>query len=70
MKNYLIILFSTFSILTYSQSGVSGLVMDGDYNEPLAFSNVLIKGTTKGTIKGIIKGATKGIVKRNYFKNQ
>ena len=23
--------------------------MDGDYNEPLAFSNVLIKGTTKGT---------------------
>ncbi len=49
MKNYLIILFSAFSILTYSQSGVSGLVMDGDYNEPLAFSNVLIKGTTKGT---------------------
>lgn len=33
-----------------AQTGkVAGTVLDGEYNEPLAFANILVKGTTKGT---------------------
>lgn len=53
MKNIYIFLFLFFgSVLgVYSQSGtLAGNVTDGDYNnEPMAFANILVKGTTTGT---------------------
>ncbi|MBU2938316.1 TonB-dependent receptor [Lacinutrix sp. C3R15] len=53
MKNskYLInILILFISCVAFSQSGkVVGTVIDGDFTEPLAFANILVKGTTTGT---------------------
>ncbi|MDA0326142.1 MAG: carboxypeptidase-like regulatory domain-containing protein, partial [Bacteroidetes bacterium] len=51
--NKFLLLFS-LTILTalhvVAQTGkISGTVMDGEFNEPMAFANVLIKNTTKGT---------------------
>ncbi|MFC4722589.1 TonB-dependent receptor domain-containing protein [Geojedonia litorea] len=38
------------SITAFSQTGkVAGLVMDGEFVEPMAFANILVKGTTTGT---------------------
>lgn len=54
MKNYLIV-FIVFAIGLFNtanaQSGIlAGNVIDGEYNnEPLAFANILVKGTTTGT---------------------
>ncbi len=37
-------------IQVFAQTGkISGTIMDGEFNEPMAFANVLIKNTTKGT---------------------
>ena len=49
--NKLLTLFFFLTIsFSYSQAGkVMGTVTDGEYNEPLAFANVLIKGTIIGT---------------------
>ena len=45
--NFIFILFTSF---IYSQSGkVTGLIMDGEYDEPMAFANVIVKGSTIGT---------------------
>lgn len=54
MKNiYIFIILFIFSSLLrlYAQTGtLAGNIIDGDYNnEPLAFANVLVKGTTIGT---------------------
>lgn len=55
MKYYfrLLICFCALSFTTLSvnsQTGkITGTVMDGEFNEPMAFANVLIKNTTKGT---------------------
>ena len=55
MKYYfrLLIYFCAVSFTTLSvnsQTGkITGTVMDGEFNEPMAFANVLIKNTTKGT---------------------
>tara|TARA_B100001059_G_scaffold236378_1_gene286518 strand:+ start:7016 stop:9871 length:2856 start_codon:yes stop_codon:yes gene_type:complete len=51
MKNLTYLLFALFSIATYSQNGsLSGTLTDKEFNdEPLAFANILIKGTTIGT---------------------
>ena len=47
LLNFIFILFTSFS---YSQSGkVTGLIMDGEYDEPMAFANVIVKGSTIGT---------------------
>ncbi len=37
--------------MLFAQKGtVTGIVIDGDYNnEPLAFANIIVKGTTIGT---------------------
>ncbi|MGB0186146.1 MAG: TonB-dependent receptor domain-containing protein [Flavobacteriaceae bacterium] len=55
MKNFIksLVLFS-LTVLTpiqvFAQTGkISGTIMDGEFNEPMAFANVLIKNTTKGT---------------------
>ena len=44
-------LLTTFLALQLTaQSGkIIGSITDGDYNEPMAFSNVLVKNTTTGT---------------------
>ena len=34
--------------LAFSQSTISGSIIDGDFNEPLPFANVLIKETGEG----------------------
>jgi len=53
MKNYRLItlLLTAFVALQLTaQSGkIVGTITDGDYNEPMAFANVLIKNTTTGT---------------------
>ena len=58
MKNYYKILLqffvvSLFSFASYSQSLISGVVVDGSTNEPLIGANVSIKGTTDGTFTGL-----------------
>lgn len=52
MKYSITVLFMLFTALTFAQGtgSVVGKLTDKDFNnEPLAFANVFIKGTTKGT---------------------
>ena len=52
MKNIqkvLTFVFILATCLSFSQGKVAGTVIDGDFNEPLPFANILVKGTTKGT---------------------
>ena len=52
MKNFKIALVLFFVLISYSgiaQGKVSGTVIDGEFNEPMAFANILVKGTTTGT---------------------
>ena len=51
MKKHLLnFIFILFTSLIFSQSGkVTGLIMDGEYDEPMAFANVIVKGSTIGT---------------------
>ena len=51
MKHFILLLILFTSVAINAQSGsVKGKLTDKEYNnEPLAFANVLIKGTTKGT---------------------
>ena len=58
MKNYYKILLQFFvvsliSFTSFSQSLVTGVVVDGSTNEPLIGANVSIKGTTDGTFTGL-----------------
>ena len=58
MKNYYKILLQFFvvsliSFSSFSQSLVTGVVVDGSTNEPLIGANVSIKGTTDGTFTGL-----------------
>ncbi|MBC2846344.1 DUF5686 and carboxypeptidase-like regulatory domain-containing protein [Winogradskyella flava] len=48
LKLFTLLLFSGF-ISAFAQTKVSGYVFD-EYNEPIAFANVLFKGSTEGTI--------------------
>ncbi len=48
-RNYLIILFFFGFYLGYAQTKVSGYVYD-EFNAPIAFANILFKGSTEGTI--------------------
>jgi iron complex outermembrane recepter protein len=50
-KNVLLIGFMFLSSLTvFSQSKVTGTVIDGDLNQPLAGANVMVKGTKTGAV--------------------
>lgn len=52
MKKIILLFTLLITVFTYAQNtgSVSGKLTDKEYNnEPLAFANVLIKGTTKGT---------------------
>ncbi|PQB08413.1 hypothetical protein BST83_15730 [Polaribacter filamentus] len=44
---YILTLLLLFSISTFSQS-ITGVVMDGEFNESLPFASILVKGTTNG----------------------
>ena len=51
MKNLhkvLSVLFLLTAMVSFSQGKISGTVIDGEFNEPLAFANVVVKGTSKG----------------------
>lgn len=49
IQNVLSFVFILFTLAGFSQGKVVGTVLDGDFNEPMAFANILVKGTTKGT---------------------
>ncbi|NND24445.1 MAG: TonB-dependent receptor [Flavobacteriaceae bacterium] len=49
MFKLFLVMLMCFSFTAFAQTGkVEGTVMDGEFNEPLSFANVLIKGTTIG----------------------
>ena len=43
MKNLYLALSLFLSFSAFGQSAVSGVVIDGDFNEPLAFANVILR---------------------------
>lgn len=48
VKLFFLFVFTTF--LSFGQTGaVTGTIMDGEFTEPMAFANILIKDTTTGT---------------------
>lgn len=49
MKQFLVLLLTTFSFCSFSQYVVTGTVIDGIYGGGLPGANVVIKGTEKGT---------------------
>lgn len=56
MKRILFILSLSLAISNlYAQSAITGVVMDGDFNEPLAFANVVLtQNDSEATITGAI----------------
>jgi hypothetical protein len=49
MKYFSLLFFLLFTSLSISQGKVSGLIMDGEYDEPMAFANVIVKNSSIGT---------------------
>ncbi len=50
MKKFLFLLISLlFSQIIFSQTGVSGTINDGEFNDVLPFANIIVKDTQKGT---------------------
>ena len=50
MKNILLnFIFLFFTSFIFSQGKISGLIMDGEYDEPMAFANVIVKESSIGT---------------------
>jgi len=50
MKNFLFLLITLFvSHVVFSQTGVSGTINDGEFNDILPFANIIVKDTQKGT---------------------
>ena len=51
MKKLIVLISLLSTVFTYAQTGsISGKLLDKEYNnEPLAFANILIKGTSTGT---------------------
>ena len=47
---YLLGLCFLSTLTAFSQSKVTGTVIDGDLNQPLAGANVVVKGTSTGTV--------------------
>ena len=72
MKNYRLItlLLTAFVALQLTaQSGkIVGTITDGDYNEPMAFANVLIKNTTTGTTSDFDGKYQLEVEEGNYVK--
>ncbi len=49
MKKFLFPVFLLFALVTSAQSKVSGIVLD-EFNDPVAFANVIFKNSSEGTI--------------------
>ncbi|WP_350292854.1 DUF5686 family protein [uncultured Croceitalea sp.] len=49
MKKFLFLLFLSFISVLNAQTKVSGIVLD-DFNNPVAFANIIFKGSSEGTI--------------------
>jgi TonB-dependent starch-binding outer membrane protein SusC len=49
----LLALFTVLSNVAFSQRTISGLVTDGESNEPLVGASVVVTGTTKGTLTDV-----------------
>ena len=47
-QNYLLPLLLLITFNSFSQFGITGTVIDGDFNEPLPFANILVKETGEG----------------------
>lgn len=47
-KKLLFGLFFLTSLTVFSQTKITGVILDGEFNEPLAGANVVVKGTTDG----------------------
>jgi TonB-dependent SusC/RagA subfamily outer membrane receptor len=52
LSNSLFLLFLLFAQLSFAQRTVTGVVSDGENNEPLIGASVLVKGTRTATITG------------------
>ncbi|NNE29961.1 MAG: TonB-dependent receptor plug domain-containing protein, partial [Saprospiraceae bacterium] len=52
MRSLYMFIFLLFAGTVFGQNTVSGVVMDGDLNEPLIGATVMERGTTNGTITG------------------
>ncbi|NNL81874.1 MAG: TonB-dependent receptor, partial [Winogradskyella sp.] len=50
LQNVLPFILFFFIVASNAQTGIiTGTVIDGDFNEPMAFANIIVKGTTTGT---------------------
>jgi hypothetical protein len=49
MKHLILFFLTLFSSILYSQSGVSGLIIDGEFNDLLPFANIIVIETGNGT---------------------
>ena len=49
MKNIPFYLTIIFSVVVLGQQNITGTVFDGEFNEPMPFANVTLKGTSNGT---------------------
>jgi outer membrane receptor protein involved in Fe transport len=53
IKKYLILIFGLLALNSYSQNLISGKIIDGEFNEPLPFANILIRlGSDESNIAG------------------
>ena len=48
IQNVSTIVFFLATFISFSQGKVTGTIIDGEFNEPMAFANVVVKGTSKG----------------------
>lgn len=63
----LILLILLTSFICYSQTtGIKGIVFDGEFNEPMPFANVFIKGTEIGSVTDFDGNYTLEVVEGTY----
>jgi hypothetical protein len=47
-KIYSLLIVLLCSLISYAQTGITGEIIDGDFNEPLPFTNIIVKETGDG----------------------
>lgn len=50
LKKYTPFILISCGFFGYAQQGISGKIIDGDFNEPLPFANIIIKDTDRGVV--------------------
>ncbi len=50
LKKYALLIPWMMGFISYAQQGISGKIVDGDFNQPLPFANVIIKDTDQGVV--------------------